>query len=667
MPNTDLDGLELLDKDELIEIINKMATGGVCLSFYGKRTAQEIQRRVRPRSTRNIKELGIGKPEDRENRIYEGENLQAMVTMYKYKGQIDLIATDPPYNTGEYFRYSDKWENNPNDTDVGTLVTLDDGSRHTKWMKAMIPRLQMMHAMLKPSGVLAICIDDNELFHLGMMLDEIFGEENRIAIINWQKAYSPKNDSKHVSTATEYVLVYAKTKTQTRTNLLPRNASMNSIYKNSDNDPEGDWTGGDPVAATPAKKDRYAIQSPFTGALHYPGTGAWRNPKRDMKVRLESWGSKYVEADLGDGRAKALVIKGAKTPLITNNSNLDHNPTVEDSSVYISNEIIKARQKAERIRDNEVWPILFFLKDGDGRPRIKRYLKDVKKGKVPLTYWADDEYDEPIDIGTQSWSHKESGHSQTGINELDQILGKGHNFQTVKPLKLIKKIIQLWCPSKGLVLDPYAGSGTTGHAVLELNAETDANRKFILVEQGNPETSDQYARSLTRERIKRAITGERPATDGILSVSATPLQGGFDYLQLTKQIDAKAVLSMKREELIDVVLSSHWDEGRRSDTSPLIRIEGYQFLTARNLQQEGYFIIWYTPDSVGQLDSKTYETMVKEAKKAELKPPYRVYARFEIYQSSSVIFYKIPDKILAHLGLNEYSERYNEIEEGAER
>ena len=76
----------------------------------------------------------------------------------------------------------------------------------------MYPRLQMMRAMLKPSGVLAICIDFRELFHLGQMLDELFGEENRLGIINWQKSYAPRNDNKHVSTATEYVLVYAKVK-----------------------------------------------------------------------------------------------------------------------------------------------------------------------------------------------------------------------------------------------------------------------------------------------------------------------------------------------------------------------------------------------------------------------------------------------------------------------
>jgi DNA methylase len=107
------------------------------------------------------------------------------------------------------FRYNDRWDENPNDPDLGNVVTMEDGSRHTKWMKAVLPRLQMMKAMLKPQGVVAVCIDDNELFHLGMMMDEVFGEENRIAIVNWQKT-TVKNNTKLVSATTEYVLVYAK-------------------------------------------------------------------------------------------------------------------------------------------------------------------------------------------------------------------------------------------------------------------------------------------------------------------------------------------------------------------------------------------------------------------------------------------------------------------------
>ena len=229
-----------------------------------------------------------------KNILVDGENLQAMVTLYKYKGQIDLIITDPPYNTGKDFRYNDKWDTDPNDPDLGEVVTIEDGLRHTKWMKFMLPRIQMMRAMLKSNGVLAICIDEREFFHLGMLLNEVFGEENRVGIINWQKSYAPKNDSTHLSSATEYILVYAKNKEQTKTGLLGRTEQMNAKYKNPDNDPEGLWRDDNPVARTKSDKDRYAIQSPFTGALHYPGTGSWRNTKRNMKSFLEAWGSKYV-------------------------------------------------------------------------------------------------------------------------------------------------------------------------------------------------------------------------------------------------------------------------------------------------------------------------------------------------------------------------------------
>lgn len=663
-----INALDKLDRDDLLKMVRTMMSGGVVLNFHGKRTAQEIRRKVRPRQTQIMKRLSVGTPEEQaRNLLIEGENLQAMVTLYKERGQADLIITDPPYNTGQYFRYNDHWDTDPNDPDLGQLVTKEDGSRHTKWMKAMLPRLQMMKAMLKPTGVLAICIDDNELFHLGMMLDEIFGEENRLAIINWQKAYAPKNDSRHVSTATEYVLVYARDKDLARTGLEGRSEEMNSRYRNPDNDPEDLWSGDNPTSRERRDHDRYGIQSPFTGAIHYPGAASWRIPRTNMKGFLEAWGSRYEQRDIQDGRAKAFVLKGAPVPNISKKQNLDNEPVVEDEVVFNNPLIQLARKKAETVRDNQVWPYLHFLKDGYGRPRLKRYLHDVKKGRVPLTYWADENFDEPdelLEFGSQSWDHEESGHSQSGIHELNAIIGKGHNFDTVKPLKLFKKVIQLWCPPNGLILDPYAGSGTTGHAVLELNYDTGTNRRFILIEQGSPERGDKYARSLTQERLRRVITGERPDAQGNLQVTAEPTGGGFQFRMLTRKIDSKTVLSMQKDELIDVVITSHWDNDRRSACG-LIRVEdaGYKYLVGRDEQKEGYFLIWNGGDKVGQLDAESYSIVVQEAKKAGLKQPYHVYARYEIYQSNSVSFYKIPDKILAHLGLNENSDSFNEDEE----
>lgn len=647
-----INALDMMERDDLVKMVRTMINGGIVLNFHGKRAAQEIDKKVRPRQTIIKKELSVGSPEEQaRNIIIEGENLQAMVTLYKERGQVDLILTDPPYNTGQQFRYNDKWDTDPNDPDLGQIVKLDDGSRHTKWMKAMLPRLNMMYAMLKPGGVLAICIDDNELFHLGMMLDEIFDEKNRIAIINWQKSYSPKNSNNHVSTSAEYVLIYAKDRDLAKTGLLPRTDEMDLRYKSVDNDPQP-WKSADSTATDIEKTHSsliYGIQQPITGKIVYPSKGrCWVYERSRIKKLLEEWGSTYESKALDDDLEKALVIKNAPLP-----GDADFNP---------DNPVLKqARERALNIHARGCWPELYFGVKGKGKPSLKRYLNNVKRGIIPMTYWADEEYDEPLALGTQSWNHEESGHSQAGVNELSSIVGKGHGFDTVKPMKLFKKIIQIWCPSNGLVLDPYAGSGTTAHALLELNAQVGANRRFILIEQGAPEKGDKYARSLTQVRLRRAITGERPTANNELQQSALALPGGFEFRMLTKKIDSRTVMNMRKDELIDLVITSHWENSRRGG-SGMIRFDkdGYKYLVGRNEQQEGYFLIWNGNDKVGQLDASSYATVAQEAKRANLRQPYHVYARYEIYQSRNIIFYKIPDKILAHLGLNENSDVFNE-------
>jgi len=145
------------------------------------------------------------------------------------------------------------------------------------------------------------------------MMDEVFGEENRLAIINWQKT-TVKNNSKHVSETTEYVLVYAKDLELTKTQLLDRSEKANARFGNPDNDPEGRWKQGDLTGNGPEghKTALYCIQSPFDGALHPPGENrCWAFEKRRMKEWLTSWGSTYVERDLRDGRPRALVIEDA--------------------------------------------------------------------------------------------------------------------------------------------------------------------------------------------------------------------------------------------------------------------------------------------------------------------------------------------------------------------
>lgn len=634
---------------------------GIIMSYTGRTAPWQIIRQVKPKLSRIIKRASVGsEAEQARNEIWDGENLSAMVTLYKYRGQVDLVLTDPPYNTGEDFRYNDKWDKDPNDPDLGDLVPKDDGSRHSKWLKFMAPRLWMMKEMLKPGGVCAICIDHRELFRLGMLLDEIFGESNRVGIINWQKAYSPKSDSRHISTATEYVLVYAKDIERGKTGLEARTESMNAIYGNPDGDPNGQWnsgkSGGDPTAASGDAKAAYGVQSPFTGEIYYPGDAYWRSAKASMKQWLSEWGTEYVEADIGDkvihvdkksGRksvVKALVLKGCQ---------------FKDGKVIDSVEVLAAaRKRAQAVYERGQWPKLIFLKKGDGAPRLKVYLKDVKQGKVPLTFWASEDYDTPFEMGSTSWAYTESDHSQAGIKELDAVIGKGHGFETVKPLKLIKKIIQLWCRPNGIVLDPFAGSGTTGQAVLELNQESPATRQFILIEQGNTDKGDHYARSLTAERVKRVITGDWA------SGKQPGVPGGFRFVELRKEkIDAEAVVALAREEMIDLLLTSYWNKAEKAK-SYLQRLPAgsHRHLFATNPKNEGFFLIWDSPDTESVLDREAFKRIVGEAKAANLAPRYHVYAAMAPYTGPGIEFYQIPDRVLEHIGFNPRADAYNNTE-----
>jgi adenine-specific DNA-methyltransferase len=629
----DVTELESLPVEQLIEMIREKTGAGVNLSFPGKVVARQIGRKVRPRNQRLVKSLSAGdEPARSRNLVIEGDNLQALASLYRERSQIDMILTDPPYNTGEDFRYNDKWDKDPNDPDMGEFVGSDDPAKHTKWMKFMYPRLQMMRAMLKPSGVLAICIDSRELFHLGQMLDELFGEENRLAIINWQKTAAPRSDKGGVTTTTEYVLVYARNLARAKTASLERTDADNRRYSNPDNDSGGLWREGNLTARTWAEKGDFAIQSPFTGEMHYPaGEGAWRHPKLNIKKWLEQWGSRYHEKAIGDGKVKALVLHD------------DFSPDV-------------AERASKRLNEPE-WPFIWFGRDGQGRPRTKTYLEQIKKGKVPVTYWADEELDIPEELGSTSWDFEESGRSSDGSSELTAIVGKGHGFTTVKPLKLMMKLIQLWVPDHGTVLDPFAGSGTTGHAVLALNAMSETDRRFILIEQGRPESGDSYAKTLTADRLKRVISGMWANGKG------QSLPGGFTFKVLEKRVDAKTLLLMERDEMIDTVIASHSSTGSRRSAMliPMDRDdEPYTYLVAKNASNEGIYLVWSGANSNTDLTEEVYEAITEEADAAELSDTYHVYSRRNLLVTDDVIWYQIPDRILSDFGLDVRTESFTE-------
>lgn len=607
---------------------------------YSKETITPIVLKLSRTKSLNT-ELNTG------NMIIEGNNLDVMAALltggYALRGRIDLCLWDPPYNTGNNdFRYNDDFYISKKEVEIlkakapvkadWDVVSITDPSRHTKWLNFIEVRLRKAQELLKPGGIMAVCIGYEELFRLGCLMDEVFDEENRLGIINWQKKYSPTNDSSHLSSSTEYVLVYANKKNEAETGLLGRTEKMNSKYSNPDDDPEGEWRISDATVKTYNWKSDYGIQSPFTGVVHYPGRGCWNYTKKSFKAWIEEYGSEYLELPdpTRPNNNSSLVLKGAK---FLENGLLDTPAEV----------LMRASKKAKKLL-NGVLPFLLFASDGNGVPSCKRYLKNVKQGRVPMTFWADEEYETPVDLGSQSWEHTESGHSQSGINELNSIVGKGHKFDTVKPLKLIEKIIQIWCPPNGIVLDAFGGSGTVGQAVLNMNNIIEgSDRKFILIERGNGE--DRYCDKLTAERIRRVINGKWAIGQ------QKPLEGGFTYYESGGKITRKAIMEAVHEQLADIILQSAADVGDRVDCR-LENPSGY--IIGKNKKAQAIALVWKTTQI---LTDEIYYKILEEAALLKMKTPVFIYARAnDAVDDDGYQFCLIPDKILAVPGIENNSE-----------
>jgi adenine-specific DNA-methyltransferase len=204
-------------------------------------------------------------------------------------------------------------------------------------------------------------------------------------------------------------------------------------------------------------------------------------------------------------------------------------------------------------------------------------------------------------------------------------------------------------------MDPFAGSGTTGHAVLELNQEQEATRRFILVEQGNTDKGDHYAKTLTADRLRRVITGDWA------SGKREPIDDGFRFVELKKErIDADAVNALAREEMIDLLLTTYWDRAEKAK-SYLRRLPAgeHEYLFAVNGRQEGFFLVWTAADQPSSLTRKVFQAIVKEAEKAGLGGRFHVYASMAPYTGTDIEFYKIPDRVLEHIGFNTRSDAYN--------
>ncbi|HQU08214.1 MAG: hypothetical protein B7X04_04370 [Parcubacteria group bacterium 21-54-25] len=359
---------------------------------------------------------------EQTNLLIEGDNYHSLAVLnFTHQAAIDLIYIDPPYNTGHNdFIYNDKF------------VDSEDSFRHSKWLAFMEKRLKLARNLLTKQAAIFISIDDNEQAPLRMLCDEIFGENNFIATIVWQRAYSPKNQSRNISVDHEYVLVYAKDIEHLAFQLLPRTDVMNARYKNPDNDPRGPWKPGDLVANEERKSGHYIITGPHGDEFDAPRGKHWSYAK-DRMLELQ--------------------------------------------------------------KDNR----LYFGKNGTAFPALKQFLNEVQQGRKASTLFF----------------HGEVGHNDEAKKELRSFFEQSENlFSTPKPTRLIKQLMRLVPNKDATVLDFMAGSGTTGQAVLALNAEDGGHRTFILCTNNGDEKSEhRIASDICYPRIAKTINGYKNTND----------------------------------------------------------------------------------------------------------------------------------------------------------
>ncbi|OYX84689.1 MAG: site-specific DNA-methyltransferase [Flavobacteriales bacterium 32-34-25] len=405
---------------------------------------------------------------DTTNNIFiEGDNLEVLKLLQKsYANKIKMIYIDPPYNTGKDFVYKDNYADNlgnylniTNQTDEQgkktSTNTESDGRYHSNWLNMMYPRLRLARNLMTDDGVIFISIDDNEVHNLRKLCDEVFGEDNYVQEIIWEKKFAPQNDAKYFSLNHEQVFCYAKSRNSFNRNLLPMTKEQISRYKNPDNDPRGMWQSDNLTVATYSESYDFPITKPNGDVINPPHGRCWRTSKEKFQ---------------------------------------------------------------ELINDKRIW----FGSDGNGVPRIKRFLSEVQQGMVPISLFY----------------HEDVGHTQEASKSLKSLFDDKKLFDYPKPVELLKKLSIIGTGKDDILLDFFAGSGTLSHSTLKLNAEDEGTRKCISVQL--PEPTDEKSEAfkagyktiaeITKERIRRA--GEKIKIDFKNKEGIDKLDVGFKAFKL---------------------------------------------------------------------------------------------------------------------------------------
>jgi len=460
------------------------------LNWIGKEAVVNHHQQVPFHLLKDVPDLGCGDPGS-GNLIVEGDNLTALKALLPYyAGQVKCIYIDPPYNTGnEGWAYNDNVNSPVIREWLGKVVgkegeTLD---RHDRWLCMMYPRLALLKQFLSEDGAIFISLDDNEIQALRYVLDEIFGANNFISIICWQKIYTVKNSARHLSEMHDYVAVYARNKDIWLPNLAERTADADANYTNPDSDPRGLWTTNALQSRNFYSKGTYSIKCPGGRVVEGPPSGTyWR---------------------------------------------------MEESKLWDLNS------------DKRVW----WGKSENNSPRIKKFLSEAKQGMVPTTWWP----------------HEFAGTNSGAKTELRAIIADMPSFMTPKPKELIERVLQIATNPGDLVMDSFAGSGTTGHAVLKMNATAPnaTPRRFIMVE-----VESEIARKITSERVRRVAGGyTNPKGEEVPG-----LGGSFRFCQLGEPLFDES--GKIRESVRFAELARHVYFSETGEPLPRERVPNSSFL-----------------------------------------------------------------------------------------
>ncbi len=444
------------------------------LNWHGKRRARQLALTPSAGTLRPCPEDSVDW-ETTQNLMIEGDNLEVLKLLQKsYAGKVKLIYIDPPYNTGNDFVYPDDYRDNLRNYFELTGQTDDHGRKlssnteasgrfHTDWLNMMYPRLKLARNLLRDDGIITVNIDDGEAAQLKLLMSDIFGEENFLASISWEKRYTRSNNARLFYSLKDTLVTFRKS-ASVQILREKRGEKQRSIYSNPDSDPRGDWTSSSYV--NPATKQQrpnlvYSIENPHTGETIEHPTHAWK---------------------------------------------------------YERSEHIR------HVKEERLW----WGQDGNAKfPRLKNFLVEMGDGMVP------------VDL----WHYKETGTTDEGGHEVKRLFGDAV-FDNPKPTRLIRRIISLIDSTvsttdtgRPIILDFFAGSGTTAHAVMAYSSEDTVPRRYILVqlpESLDPRNREQKVASdfcdklrkprniaeLTKERLRRAarkIKDENPGYDGDLS------------------------------------------------------------------------------------------------------------------------------------------------------